>query len=140
LKILDFGCGTRKTPGAVGLDNNPGTDADIIHDLNIAPYPLPDDEFDIIVGNQVIEHVEDLMLVMAELYRVAKPGAIIKLDTPHFLRHRQLHRPDAPPSSDDRILSLLHRQTPRLRVLQPRPPAPASRTRHDAQVVARARR
>lgn len=84
VKILDFGCGTRKTPGAIGLDNNPGTDADIIHDLNVAPYPLPDDEFDLIIGNQVIEHVEDLMLVMAELYRVAKHGAIIKLDTPHF--------------------------------------------------------
>ncbi len=84
LKILDFGCGTHKTPGSIGLDINPGTDADVIHDLNVAPYPFPDDEFDIIIGNQVIEHVEDLMLVMAELYRIARHGAVIKLDTPHF--------------------------------------------------------
>lgn len=83
-KILDIGCGTHKTPGAIGLDVNPRTDADIIHDLNVFPYPFPDDEFDLIVGNQVIEHVEDVLAVMAELYRIAKPGAIIKLDTPHY--------------------------------------------------------
>jgi SAM-dependent methyltransferase len=84
MKILDIGCGKHKTPGAVGLDCNPGTDADVIHNLNYFPYPFSDNEFDLIIGNQVIEHVEDLLAVMAELYRIAKPGAIIRLDTPHY--------------------------------------------------------
>ncbi len=84
MKILDIGCGTHKTPGAIGMDNNPHTDADIIHDLDLAPYPFPDNEFDLIIGNQVIEHVRDVMLVVSELYRIAKPGAVIRLDTPHY--------------------------------------------------------
>ncbi len=84
MKILDIGCGIHKTPGAIGLDNNPHTAADVIHDLNVVPYPFPDDEFDLIVGNQVIEHVDDLMRVMAEVYRIARPGAIIRFDTPHY--------------------------------------------------------
>ena len=84
LKVLDVGCGRNKTPGAVGLDNNPRSAADVIHDLDRFPYPLPDDEFDLIVGNQIIEHVADVLGVMAELYRVAKPGALIRLDTPHY--------------------------------------------------------
>ncbi|MEW6730261.1 MAG: class I SAM-dependent methyltransferase [Acidobacteriota bacterium] len=84
MKILDIGCGKHKTVGALGLDCNPKTDADVIHDLNDIPYPFPDNEFDLIVGNQVIEHVEDVLAVMRELYRIARPGALIRLDTPHY--------------------------------------------------------
>ncbi|HEX3559537.1 MAG TPA: methyltransferase domain-containing protein [Pyrinomonadaceae bacterium] len=84
MKILDIGCGKHKTPGAIGLDSNPRSDADVFHDLDRVPYPFPDDEFDLIVGNQVIEHVSDLLAVVAELHRVARPGAVIRLDTPHY--------------------------------------------------------
>ena len=61
MKILDIGCGRHKTPGAIGLDSNPRSDADVIHDLDTIPYPFPDGEFDLIVGNQVIEHVADVL-------------------------------------------------------------------------------
>ncbi len=84
MKILDIGCGRHKTPGAIGMDSNPRSDADVIHDLDCVPYPFDDDEFDLIVGNQVIEHVDDVLAVVAELYRVARPGALIRLDTPHY--------------------------------------------------------
>lgn len=83
-KILDIGCGRNKTPGAVGIDSNPRSAADVIHDLDSFPYPFPDNEFDIIVGNQIIEHVGDVLAVVAELHRIARPGAIIRLDTPHY--------------------------------------------------------
>lgn len=84
MKILDIGCGKHKTPGAIGLDFNPRTDADVIHNLNQFPYPFADNEFDLIIGNQVIEHVDDVLAVVKELYRIAKPGATIRLDTPHY--------------------------------------------------------
>ena len=84
MKILDIGCGKHKTPGAIGLDSNPKTDADVIHNLDEVPYPFPDNEFDLIVGNQVIEHLADVLAVIAELHRIAKPGATICLDTPHY--------------------------------------------------------
>lgn len=84
MKILDIGCGKHKTPGSIGLDCNPGTDADVIHNLNNFPYPFADNEFDLITGNQVIEHVDDVLAVMRELHRIAKPGATIRLDTPHY--------------------------------------------------------
>jgi len=32
-KILDVGCGWNKTPGAIGMDANPKSHADVIHDL-----------------------------------------------------------------------------------------------------------
>src|SRR5689334_21178817 len=63
MKILDIGCGKHNTPGAVGMDSNPRSDADVLHDLDVVPYPFPDDEFDLVVGNQVIEHVTDVLAV-----------------------------------------------------------------------------
>src|SRR6266849_307289 len=48
-KILDVGCGWNKTPGAIGIDANPKTHADVIHDLGSIPYPFPDNAFDEIV-------------------------------------------------------------------------------------------
>ena len=84
MKILDVGCGANKYEGAIGLDNNPRTAADVIHDLGEIPYPFPDNEFDLIVSNHVVEHVPDVMAFIGELHRIAKPGAKIRLLTPHY--------------------------------------------------------
>jgi len=83
-KILDVGCGRNKTPGAIGMDSNPKTHADVIHDLGNVPYPFADDEFDEIVSFHVIEHVPDVMAFVTELHRIAKPGGQIKIVTPHY--------------------------------------------------------
>lgn len=83
-KILDVGCGWNKTPGAIGIDANPKTHADIIHDLGVFPYPIQDDEFDEIVCNHVVEHVPDLIGLMTELHRITTSGGRIKIATPHY--------------------------------------------------------
>lgn len=84
MKILDVGCGVNKHEGAIGLDNNPRTGADVIHDLGQTPYPFPDNEFDLIVSNHVVEHIPDVMAFVSELYRITKPGGTIRLLTPHY--------------------------------------------------------
>lgn len=83
-KILDVGCGANKTEGAIGLDNNPRTAADVIHDLGDIPYPFTDNEFDLVVSNHVAEHVPDVMAFIGELHRVTRHGGRIKLITPHY--------------------------------------------------------
>jgi SAM-dependent methyltransferase len=83
-KVLDVGCGTNKYRGAVGIDYNPRTDADVIHDLGVLPYPFQDDEFDLIVSRHVIEHVPDVMAFVSELHRITKAGGRIQLVTPHY--------------------------------------------------------
>jgi SAM-dependent methyltransferase len=83
-KILDVGCGLNKTPGAIGIDKNPLTAADVIHDLGELPYPFPDNEFDLVVSYHVVEHIPDVMGFVTELYRITKPGGRIRLVTPHY--------------------------------------------------------
>lgn len=83
-KILDVGCGANKYEGAIGLDNNPRTAADVIHDLGELPYPFPDNEFDLVVSSHVVEHVPDVMGFISELHRITRHGGTIKLLTPHY--------------------------------------------------------
>jgi SAM-dependent methyltransferase len=82
--VLDVGCGSKKHPGAVGIDRSADTDADIVHDLDSVPWPIEDGRFDEILLQDVIEHLRDPYAVFGELHRIASPGARIKLRTPHF--------------------------------------------------------
>lgn len=82
--VLDIGCGSAKTPGAVGLDISADTDADIVHDLDAFPYPIEDASFDQILLQDVVEHVREPIRVFEELHRIARAGARIQLRTPHF--------------------------------------------------------
>src|SRR3546814_16055533 len=86
-KILDLGCGTRKRPGSVGMDINPATGADIIHDLEIFPYPFDDSTFDEIYVDNVLEHLDNVIATMEELHRITKPGGLVKIIV-HYFRAR----------------------------------------------------
>lgn len=83
-RILDVGCGKAKQPGAIGLDVNPFSDADVIADLNHRPWPFVSNAFGRILCRHIVEHVADLMWFMEEVHRIARPGALVEIVTPHF--------------------------------------------------------
>ena len=83
-RVLDVGCGSAKRPGAVGLDISPDTDADIVHDLDEFPYPIEDSSFDVVVMQDVLEHVREPIRVMDEMHRILRPGGRVIVRTPHF--------------------------------------------------------
>lgn len=84
LKVLDLGCGKKKRAGAIGVDFSDRHDADIIHNLNIFPYPLKDEEFDEIYLDNVLEHLDDPLRVMEEVHRISKLGGKVKVIVPYF--------------------------------------------------------
>jgi predicted SAM-dependent methyltransferase len=84
LKLLDLGCGNRKKSGAIGIDINPKTSADVIHDLNKCPYPFKDSEYDQVYADNVIEHLNDVIAVVEEIHRISKPGAQVVIYVPYF--------------------------------------------------------
>lgn len=84
MEVLYLGCGNQKVPGSIGIDINPVSDADVIHDLNVLPYPFEESRFDEIIADNVVEHLNDVVKVMEELSRISKPGARIKIMVPYF--------------------------------------------------------
>ena len=86
--VLDIGCGKRKIePDAIGIDVSPDSAADHVWNLDCYPWPLESDAFHRIHMSHVIEHLEDPMRAMAEVYRVARDGADVFITTPHFSSH-----------------------------------------------------
>lgn len=83
-RVLDVGCGSRKLPGAEGIDVVPSSDAEIIHDLSSFPWPYNDNSFDVILMNHSLEHMDDVLKTMTEVHRIAKKGAHIVIQVPHF--------------------------------------------------------
>jgi len=83
-RILDVGCGRLKYSGAIGVDRNPSTDADVLCDLDRPPYPFRDSSFDEVRALHVVEHVEDVIKFLEEMHRILKPGGRLYLLTPHY--------------------------------------------------------
>ena len=81
-RVLDIGCGNDKLPGAVGIDVNPNSAADIVRSLDDLPWPLEESSFDRIRAQDVLEHVENFLGVVTEIHRVGKPGALVEVRMP----------------------------------------------------------
>jgi len=78
---LHFGCGKKIVPHWVNVDVV-GSPFDI--DL-ASPLPWKDESFEVILSQQVIEHLDlqtELLVLMAELHRVAKKNCEIWLSCP----------------------------------------------------------
>ena len=90
INILDLGCGNNKYRSesskdkVIGIDHNNDVQADVVQNLNEFPYPFSDNEFDMVICTHILEHLDDTIKVMEELWRIAKSNAVIKINTPNF--------------------------------------------------------
>ncbi len=84
MKILDIGCGMKKRPGAIGIDINPATGADVVHNLNVFPYPFADNEFDEVNCDSILEHLEDFFRVMEGIHRITVRDGIVYVKVPYY--------------------------------------------------------
>ena len=96
MKVVHLGCGRKKHDGAIGVDMNSNTEADLIHDLNKFPYPFRDSEFDTVICDNILEHLDDVIKAMEEINRIAKANAKVIVIVPHF-------------SSDDSFTDIIHK-------------------------------
>lgn len=83
-KILHLGCGPQKIPGSIGIDINKKVNPDVVHNLDKFPYPFKDNQFDIVIADNIMEHLENIPKVMEELHRICKNGAKLLITTGHF--------------------------------------------------------
>lgn len=57
---------------------------DVVHDLNSYPWPWEDNSVDEILALDVIEHLDNFLLSMEEVYRILKIEGIINLKVPYW--------------------------------------------------------
>lgn len=84
VRTLDVGCGINKLTGAIGIDRNPASRADVLCDLDRFPYPFRDSSFDALQAVHVIEHVSDVIRSMEEFHRLVRGGGEVFIVTPHY--------------------------------------------------------
>jgi len=84
-RILDLGSGLdRCIVDALTVDKVADTKPDIIHDLDVYPWPFQDSYFEEVYCLDTIEHLRDVVGTMDEIYRIARGGARVHITTPHF--------------------------------------------------------
>src|SRR5436190_24268594 len=81
---LNLGCGTDIRQGYVNLDSYKFKGVDKVWDINKTPLPFKNNTFSEVLINHVLEHVDDVVKTMEEVWRISKPGAIITIGVPYF--------------------------------------------------------
>jgi SAM-dependent methyltransferase len=96
-RVLDYGCGAgqivdllrQRQIDANGCDmfyeggdhsltmNSELRAANVIRKMEGDRIPFDDASFDFVINNQVMEHVENIEVVLAEIQRVLKPGGVV---------------------------------------------------------------
>lgn len=77
-RLLTIGCGdqalqsSEQWPEVVNLDILPLPKVDVVWDLNHRPWPFPDEAFDSIIANNILEHLDDMFAALEEIHRILK--------------------------------------------------------------------
>lgn len=79
---LDLGSGGVKRKGFIGIDKR--EPADIVHDLEVIPYPFPDEHASVLYASHIVEHLDPKKFVdiMNEWWRITKPDGELFIFTP----------------------------------------------------------
>jgi SAM-dependent methyltransferase len=83
-KILHLGCGKKKIDGAIGMDILSLAGVDVVHNLDIYPWPIEDSSVDMVVCHSVVEHITDLVSFFNEIWRILKIEGRVVVAVPYF--------------------------------------------------------
>jgi len=78
---IDLCCSAGKPEGFYGIDIYPFSCVDLIHDLNTG-IPFKDDSCSYVRAHDAIEHIRDGMMIIKEMWRVCRDGAIVDIKVP----------------------------------------------------------
>ena len=83
--IVNLGCGKTRIPGSIGVDIAKLDDyVDVVHNLDVTPYPFESNSIDEIHFYHVLEHLHEPLKKMEEIHRILKPGGVLYMRVPHF--------------------------------------------------------
>jgi SAM-dependent methyltransferase len=80
---LNLGCGMDLRPGWTNCDRAALPGVDVVADLETDLLPYTNDSVDEFLLSHVIEHIHNVLPMMQELHRIAKPGAKMTVRVPY---------------------------------------------------------
>ena len=83
MKKLNLGSGKDIKDGWVNLDSAKLPGVDIVHDIEKLPLPFGDNEFNEILCQDILEHIEYIP-VLKDIHRILKKGGKLTIRVPHF--------------------------------------------------------
>ena len=111
---LNLGCGAKRAEGWVNVDKYPALAPDMVHDLEALPWPWADNSVSEVLMAHVLEHLgqstEVFLGIMAELYRICRPGAVIHVVVPHPRHDDFINDPTHVRPITPEVMSLFDRQ------------------------------
>lgn len=78
---LNLGCGNHRLAGWVNIDCCKG--ADVVVDLEEACLPYEENTVDEMLLSHTLEHIENALGLMQELWNIAAPGCVLTVKTPY---------------------------------------------------------
>ena len=81
---IDLGCGPNKKAGFKGMDILPLPGVDFVVDLEKGFGFIEDNSVDEFYTSHFLEHVQNLELILSEIYRTLKPRGTLTVFVPHF--------------------------------------------------------
>ena len=83
-KILNLGSGRDIRPDWFNVDKTGRFGPDLVHDLNVMPWPLETEAFEHVRAFDILEHLDHPLAVMEEIWRVLIPGGHCYIHTANW--------------------------------------------------------
>lgn len=82
LIMINLGCGYDPLPEYVNVDHRALPTADVVHDLDVHPWPFPDRSAVAIRAYDIFEHLIDVVGAMNECARILMPRGVLTIRGP----------------------------------------------------------
>ena len=79
--IINLGCGLNKIDGTIGIDKVFSSSADIIADIHF--LPIRNNSIDLVIAKSFLEHFDNPINILDEIYVILKTGGKIRAYIPH---------------------------------------------------------
>ena len=81
---LNLGCGSTSLKGYVNADIAPLDNVDVVMDLDSHPWPFDNECAEMVIAQDVFEHLNDPIGFMVDCWRVMLAGSPLVIRTPHY--------------------------------------------------------
>ena len=90
---INLGCGNVYKEGYVNIDSSKDVKPDKVWNLEKIPLPFKANSIDEVLAYHVLEHVQNFIPLMNDLWRICKKNSLIKIKVPFYSSWGQFNDP-----------------------------------------------